>query len=765
MKEQCTIPMIALRGIVILPHTTVHFDISRTESIEAAKAALAGNRPLFAVTQLDKDNSQGMTPESLQRVGCLVRVQQIVRLPKNIVRVLAEGEARAELVDLVVRDGYYQAEVRSWQDKELDNEQEVAYCSALMEEVRNCHEAGMSMTPVAMRKLTHIKKTEKLIDVLAEQLPLAYEKRQRILDIEDLEERCRELLKILHSEAAIYRIRKELQEQLKSIVEKNQREYVLREQQKLIQKELGDRDSSDDIQEYRERLYNLHAPEEVAAKLSKEINRLESIPITSSESTVSRTYIETLLDYPWDKATEDNRDIMQAESVLNADHYGLDRIKERILDSLAVRNMIPEGESPILCLVGPPGTGKTSIARSVAAALNKKYVRISLGGVRDEAEIRGHRKTYVGAMPGRIATAIMKAGVNNPLMLLDEVDKLGNDYKGDPASALLEVLDAEQNCRFTDHYFEVPIDLSHILFLATANDISRIPKPLLDRMEIIEVSGYTENEKFHIAKEFLIKKQRKKHGLKAVQLQIRDKAIQSIIRGYTREAGVRELERQIAKLCRKADRIIATGEKLSLHVSERNLEQYLGIPKYEVQEWNLKPKVGEVTGLAWTSAGGNTLTIEVNLVPGTGKLEITGNLGDVMKESAKIATTYVRSKLKKQDFGKQDIHIHVPEGAVPKDGPSAGITLATAIYSAATGKRVKGDVAMTGELTLRGNVLPIGGLKEKLLAAKMHGIKEVVVPEQNRRTVSELDSEITEGLKIMYVSEMNEVLKQVICTG
>ena len=764
MKEQCTIPMVALRGIVILPHTTVHFDISRTESVEAVKAAMGGNQELFAVTQLDKDNSQGFGIESLQKVGCLVKVQQMVKLPKNIVRVLVEGVARAELFDFEERNGYLLAEVQEWKDRELVPEQEYAYCTSLIEEVRSCYDAGMNLTPLALRKLTRIREAGVLIDTLAEQLPLAYEKRQQILDIPDIENRCVAMLKILHSEAEIYQIRKELQEQLKTIVEKNQREYVLREQQKLIQEELGDRDAVSDIEEYREKLAKLQAPEEVEEKLKKEIKRLEGIPVTSSESTVARTYIETLLDYPWSQTTEDNRNIRQAEAVLNADHYGLDKIKERILDSLAVRNMVAEGDSPILCLVGPPGTGKTSIARSIATAVNKKYIRISLGGVRDEAEIRGHRKTYIGAMPGRIATAIMKAGVNNPLILLDEVDKLGNDYKGDPASALLEVLDSEQNCRFVDHYFEVPIDLSQILFVATANDAGQIPKPLLDRMEIIEVSGYTQNEKFHIAKEFLVSKQRKKHGLKASQLTISDKAIDRIIEEYTREAGVRELERQIAKLCRKADRVIAEGEKKSLRISERNLEEYLGTPKYEAEDWDVSSKIGEATGLAWTSVGGDTLTIEVNLVPGTGKLELTGNLGDVMKESAKIALTYVRSRLKKQEFEKQDIHIHVPEGAVPKDGPSAGITLATAIYSAATGKRVRGDIAMTGEVTLRGRVLPIGGLKEKLLAAKTHGIKEVLVPERNRRNVAELDSEITEGMLITYVSDMDTVLKRAIDT-
>lgn len=761
MKDRCIMPMVALRGMTILPHTTVHFDISRKESIEAVKMAMAANQNLFVITQLDKDNSQGIQLDSLQKVGCVVKVRQMIKIPKNVVRVLVEGEYRGELVRIDSNASYYEAELELWKDAELNKEQEEAYCSALLEAVSSCYDAGVKINPVVLRKLARIKQAGLLMDAIMEQLPFSYEKRQSVLNVEDIRERVTHVLELLQSEREIYQIRKELQEQTKEIVEKNQREYVLREQQKLIQEELGEKDTSD-IEEYRKKLAEIHAPEEVEAKLAKEIRRLESIPVTSSESTVSRNYIETLLEYPWNQSTEDNCNLEEAEAVLNRDHYGLEKVKERVLDFLAVRNMVSEGNSPIICLVGPPGTGKTSIARSIATAVNKEYVRISLGGIRDEAEIRGHRKTYVGAMPGRIATAMMKAGVKNPLMLLDEVDKLSSDYKGDPSSALLEVLDSEQNCKFVDHFFEVPIDLSQVMFLATANDASQIPKPLLDRMEIIEVSSYTQNEKYHIAKEFLVEKQRKKHGLKARQFQLEDAVIDAIIEGYTREAGVRNLERQIATLCRKADRVIAGGQRKTLKITTKNLQEYLGIPKYQKEDWDLLPKVGIVTGLAWTSVGGDTLSIEVNIMPGTGKLELTGNLGDVMKESAQIALSCVRSMENRDILKKQDIHIHVPEGAVPKDGPSAGITMTTAIYSAVTNQKVRGDIAMTGEVTLRGRVLPIGGLKEKLLAAKNHGIKEVLIPIQNKKDISELSEEILGGMQITYVSDMQEVLERAI---
>lgn len=759
--RQSNIPMVALRGMTILPHTTVHFDVSRSESIEAVKRAMAGNQYLYVVTQLDIDNSQGIQMEGLHKVGCIVKVRQMMRIPKNVVRVLVDGEYRGALLQVIEDSGYYQADVQLWEDEPLTEEENEAYCTSLLEAVRTCYEAGMRQNPTVLKKLSRVRQTDVLIDTLAEQMPISYEKRQEILEIADVRERVMYTLKLLKKEAEISQIRQELQAQLKETVEKNQRDYVLREQQKLIEEELGDGDTSD-IEEYKKALEKLQAPEEVTEKLAKEIRRLESIPVTSSESTVSRNYIETLLDYPWEKRTEDSQDLKRAEQILNRDHYGMEKIKERILDFLAVRKMVSEGDSPILCLVGPPGTGKTSIARSIADAVNRKYIRISLGGVRDEAEIRGHRKTYVGAMPGRIATAMTKAGVCNPLMLFDEVDKLSSDYKGDPSSALLEVLDSEQNCRFVDHFFEVPIDLSQVMFIATANDASQIPKPLLDRMELIEVSSYTENEKFHIAKEFLIEKQRKKHGLKAKQFQITDAALTEIIRGYTREAGVRSLERQIAALCRKADRVIADGERKSLHITEKNLKEYLGIPKFELESWDLQPQEGIATGLAWTSVGGDTLSIEVSLLPGSGKLELTGNLGDVMKESAQIAVSCVRAMTGKDILKKQDIHIHVPEGAVPKDGPSAGITITTAIYSAVTKQKVRGDIAMTGEVTLRGRVLPIGGLKEKLLAARNHGMNEVLVPSRNRKDVEELDREILGTMTVTYVSTMDEVLDRAI---
>lgn len=761
MKNRCMMPMVALRGMTLLPNNTAHFDISRKESIEAVKIAMATNQYLMVVTQLDKDNSKGLELDSLQPVGCIVKVRQMVKIPKNVVRVLVEGESRGKLCGIAFRDSFYEADVELWKDTELSKEQEEAYCTSLLEEIRNCYEAGMKINPVSLKKIAKIKQVAVMIDTLAEQLPISYEKRQQILNTEDLLERLTYTIKLLKSEAEVTIIRKELQEQIKGIVEKNQREYVLREQQKLIQEELGEKGTSE-IEEYWKSLEKLHAPEEVIEKLSKEIRRLESIPVTSSESTVVRNYVETLLEYPWSKKTEDCRDLKQAEMILNRDHYGMEKVKERVLDFLAVRNMVSEGNSPIICLVGPPGTGKTSIARSIATAVNKEYVRISLGGVRDEAEIRGHRKTYIGAMPGRIATAMMKSGVTNPLMLLDEVDKLSSDYKGDPSSALLEVLDAEQNCKFVDHFFEIPIDLSQVMFLATANDASMIPKPLLDRMEIIEVSSYTQNEKFHIAKEFLVEKQRKKHGLKAKQIQIEDAVLNEIIETYTREAGVRGLERQIATLCRKADWVIAGGERKSLRVTSKNMKDFLGIPKYQKEDWDLEPKVGIVTGLAWTSVGGDTLSVEVNIMPGSGKLELTGNLGDVMKESAQIAISCIRSMENKDFLKKQDIHIHVPEGATPKDGPSAGITMATAIYSAVTNQKVRGDIAMTGEVTLRGRVLPIGGLKEKLLAAKNHGMKEVLVPIQNKKDISELSDEILGTMQITYVTNMQEVLERAI---
>ena len=758
MKTNSIMPVVALRGMTILPNTTIHFDISRPESIEAVKIAMAGNQYLFVVTQLDQDNSHGISIDDVHSVGCVVKVRQMVKLSKSMIRVLADGIYRAEVKGLELNNRALMAELELWEERNLTEEENEAYSKSLMEAVRACYSAGMKIHPSTLQNLHKYDSVSVLMDNLAEKLPISYEKRQNILEIRDVLDRVKYMLAFLQNEAVVEKIRGELNAELKGVVEKNQREYVLREQQKLIQEELGEGTTSD-FDEYKQRTEALHAPEEVVTKLKKEIKRLEAIPITSSEAAVSRTYIETLLDYPWDRKTEDSKDIKEAEMILNRDHYGLTKVKDRVLDFLAVRGMVAEGDSPILCLVGPPGTGKTSIPRSIAIAIHKEYIRISLGGIRDEAEIRGHRRTYVGALPGRIASAMMKANVNNPLILFDEIDKMSNDYRGDPSSAMLEVLDAEQNCRFVDHYFEVPIDLSQVTFIATANDVSGIPKPLLDRLEIIEVSSYTENEKYHIAKDFLIDKQRKKHGLSARQFSITEDGIHAIIEGYTREAGVRSLERQIATLCRKADRMIVSGEKKSCKVTAKNLNSFLGITKYDSQDLDLEPKIGVTNGLAWTSVGGDTLQIEVSLLPGNGEIQLTGNLGDVMKESAQLAVTYVKSSLAKNLWKDKDIHIHVPEGAVPKDGPSAGITMTTAIYSAIRKQKVRGDLAMTGEVTLTGQVLPIGGLKEKLLAAKNHGIKVVLVPERNRKDVSELDAEITEGLEIHYVSKMEEVLK------
>lgn len=759
MNKKRKMPMITLQDMTIFPNTVVHIDVSRKQSFEAIKEAMMSDLHLFVVAKAEEKRDQDEPGDRLEKVGCAVKVRQMIRLnQKNLIRILVAGESRGELLAVEQKGTYLQAELEIWEDMALSDEQEEAYCSAVLEAVVNCYQAGMPMSQMAWQKITKEKRVGVLIDLLAENLPFSHEKKQQILAQQDLLQRILCMMRFIKSETEIGQIRRKLQEDLSQYVEKSQREYILREQKKMIEEELEEDDDSE-IEEYKEAVEGLQAPKEVEEKLYKEIQRLEAIPITSSESAVLRNYIETLLAYPWNKATTDNRDLQQAEKILNADHYGLWKVKERILDFLAVRNMVAEGDSPILCLVGPPGTGKTSVARSIARATNKEYVRISLGGIRDEAEIRGHRKTYVGAMPGRIAKAMERAGVRNPLMLLDEVDKLGNDYKGDPSSALLEVLDAEQNCRFTDHFFEVPIDLSQVLFVATANDVSNIPKPLLDRMEVIEISGYTQNEKLHIAKDFLIAKQRTRHGLKAKQFQVTDAALRQIITGYTREAGVRNLERQIATLCRKADRMIASGGGESLRVNERTLERYLGIPKYKEETWNLKPKEGMVNGLAWTSVGGDMLSVEVSLVAGSGKIELTGNLGDVMKESAKIAITCVRAKVQKNFLKNTDIHIHVPEGAVPKDGPSAGITISTAVYSAVTHKKVRGDLAMTGEVSLRGRVLPVGGLKEKLLAANTFGMREVLLPQQNDKDVSELDDEIIGTMKITYVKTMEDVLR------
>ena len=760
------IPAIALRGMTVLPSMIVHFDISREKSRKALEAAMQADQMIFLITQ-QNPNIADPGFGDLYRIGTVARIKNLAKLPQNIVRVMVEGLERAEMNDLNEEDEYLRAEIVTYpkaEQKKLSESASKAMTRALKDIFAGYCMENPKVGKELSRQLLDIRDLEKLVDQIAINLPLYYEDKQRLLEAVELEERYETLCVIIANELEIMRIKNQLQQKVKEQIDKNQKDYILREQLKVIQKELGEDSPINDADHYRELLAKLEASEEIKKKISKEIDRFKSLGANSAEASVSRGYIETLLDLPWDKMCRDNGDLKYAKKVLDEDHYGLEKVKERVLEFLAVRALTKKGDSPILCLVGPPGTGKTSIARSVARALDKKYVRISLGGVRDEAEIRGHRRTYIGAMPGRIASGMRTAGVKNPLMLLDEIDKVSSDYKGDTSSALLEVLDSEQNNKFRDHYVELPIDLSEVLFIATANDLHTVPRPLMDRMEIIEVGSYTENEKLHIAKEHLLKKQKEHHGIKDGQLTITNGALLKIISGYTKEAGVRQLERKIGEICRKAAREILEDKKETVKVKAGNLEEYLGREKYTIQKLNDKDEVGIVRGLAWTSVGGDTLQIEVNIMPGKGEFLLTGQLGDVMKESAQAGISYIRSVseqygIEEEFFKKHDIHIHIPEGAVPKDGPSAGITMATAMLSAITHTPVRADVAMTGEITLRGRVLPIGGLKEKLLAAKNAGMKTAVVPADNRPDVEELSHEITGGLKIIYAKTMMDVLK------
>ena len=760
------IPAIALRGMTVLPSMIVHFDISREKSRKALEAAMQADQMIFLITQ-QNPNIADPGFGDLYRIGTVARIKNLAKLPQNIVRVMVEGLERAEMNDLNEEEGYLRAEIVTYPEaehKKLSESAHVAMTRALKDIFAGYCMENPKVGKELSRQLLELNDLEKLVDQIAINLPLYYEDKQRLLEAVELEERYETLCVIIANELEIMRIKNQLQQKVKEQIDKNQKDYILREQLKVIQKELGEDSPINDADHYRELFAKLEASEEIKKKISKEIDRFKSLGSNSAEASVSRGYIETLLDLPWDKMCRDNSDLKYAKKVLDEDHYGLEKVKERVLEFLAVRALTKKGDSPILCLVGPPGTGKTSIARSVARALDKKYVRISLGGVRDEAEIRGHRRTYIGAMPGRIASGMRTAGVKNPLMLLDEIDKVSSDYKGDTSSALLEVLDSEQNSKFRDHYVELPIDLSEVLFIATANDLNTVPRPLLDRMEIIEVSSYTENEKLHIAKEHLLKKQKEHHGIKDSQLTITNGALLKIISGYTKEAGVRQLERKIGEICRKAARQILEDKKETVKVKAGNLGDYLGRERYTIQKLNDKDEVGIVRGLAWTSVGGDTLQIEVNIMPGKGEFLLTGQLGDVMKESAQAGISYIRSVSERYDieeefFKKHDIHIHIPEGAVPKDGPSAGITMATAMLSAITNTPVRADVAMTGEITLRGRVLPIGGLKEKLLAAKNAGMKTVVVPADNRPDVEELSEEIIGGLKVVYAKTMTDVLK------
>ena len=757
-------PAVALRGLTILPGMIAHFDISRERSLRAVEEAMEQDQKIYLVTQRNVD-SEDPTQEDLYQMGIVADIKQVVRLQNDVVRILVDGISRAALLGFTGNEKYLEAEI-CYCDSNADSLPEDLREAMLLGVREAFHRYAAVVGKISkelIRQIDQYEDLEKLIDYVTNNLPVSYELKQQVLEAEDINDRYQVIVSLLLSQVEVISIKNELQKKVKVRVDKHQKEYVLREQLGVIREELGENADSE-ADEYEKKLSELDAPDYVKEKTKKEIKRFRNMSSSSSESTVERGYIETVLELPWNKMSVDNKDLDHAAQVLDDDHYGLKDVKERILEFLAVRNLTSKGESPIICLVGPPGTGKTSIARSIASALEKKYVRISLGGVRDEAEIRGHRKTYIGAMPGRIVNGLRQAGVSNPLMLLDEIDKVSSDYKGDTSAALLEVLDSEQNCRFRDHYIEMPVDLSEVLFIATANEVSGIPKPLLDRMELIEVSSYTENEKFHIAKEHLIEKQKSKNGIKKEQLTITDSALKDIIRLYTREAGVRSLERTIGKLCRKAAREIFKDSEAALKVTKTNLKTYLGNPKYSPEKKNDHAEVGIVRGLAWTSVGGVTLEVEVNVLPGKGELVLTGKLGDVMKESAQAALSYVRSiseeyGIDAEFYTKHDIHIHIPEGAVPKDGPSAGITMATAMLSAITDRAVKADVAMTGEITLRGRVLPIGGLKEKLLAAKVIGIKTVCIPKDNEKDLEEISKEITDGMEIVPVERFSQVEK------
>lgn len=782
-KHELTLPVIALREMVILPHTVIHFDLSREISSRAVKQAMVMGGRLFLTAQ---KNAEVENPgaSDIYQMGTVAAVKQITKLPNNILRVLVEGAHRGRMIELCTENKRFleaRVEVLKENDNDCDSQSEMiladyAETEAMLRQVKEYFAIFAAHYPKlgksAVQRYTEMDNLGSLLDQITMNLPIACERKQQVLEAVNVKERYEILCELLVNEIEIAKIREELTGKIKSKVEKNQKEYLLKEQLRFIKEELGDEDSFSDADQFTKALEELDASEEVKEKIKKEISRFKKLSGSSSESAVERAYIEMLLELPWDHASEDNESIKRAEEILEKEHYGLEKVKERIIEFLAVRCLTKKGESPMICLVGPPGTGKTSIARSVAKALNKKYVRICLGGVRDEAEIRGHRKTYVGAMPGRIAAGLKQAGVKNPLMLLDEIDKVSNDHKGDTFSALLEVLDGEQNVRFRDHYVEIPLDLSEVLFIATANTTQTIPRPLLDRMEVIEVNSYTENEKFHIAKEHLLPKQMERNGITPSMLSIGDSAVKNIITYYTKEAGVRELERKLGEICRKAAREIleAREETVKLpkiKVTSANLEKYLGKKKYSLNKANKKPQVGIVRGLAWTKVGGDTLQIEVNMMPGKGDIDLTGQMGEVMKESAIIGMSYVRSISKQHNIGQEvfkenDFHLHIPEGAVPKDGPSAGITMATALFSAITGKPVRSDLAMTGEVTLRGRVLPIGGLKEKILAAKMAGIKEVLVPFENKKDIEEISEEIKDGLQITFVKDMKDVLERAL---
>ena len=764
--KKITMPAVALRGLTILPGMVQHFDVSREKSIRAIETAMMGNQKVYLVTQRHPEQETPAVAD-LYQMGTISRIKQLVKMPGGIIRVMVEGEKRAALLTLFEEGPYLEAEVEEapMQEEQLTDTVKEAMSRIVKEKLEEFGNANPKAVKDFIGSLLVITDLEQLLTQTANEFPWDFAVKQEMLECDYWSHLYDRIVYYLMRELEILMIKRDYQGKVKEHIDKNQRDYILREELKVIREELGDYSGTEDADGYMEQLEKLNVDKETKEKIKKEIQRFKGMPGGSQEANVLRTYIETVLEMPWKKVSRDNQDIIHAKEILEEDHYGLEKVKDRVLEFLAVRALTKKGTSPILCLVGPPGTGKTSIARSVARALGKKYVRISLGGIHDEAEIRGHRKTYVGAMPGRIADAMRQAGVSNPLMLLDEIDKVSADYRGDVSSALLEVLDGEQNVKFRDHYLEIPLDLSGVLFIATANDASTIPRPLLDRMEVIEVSSYTENEKFHIAKKYLIPKQLERNGLTEEMLSFSDKALEKIIHNYTREAGVRNLERRIGEICRKAAREFLEKKKKTVHITEGNLQKYLGKEKITFENANEEDEVGIVRGLAWTSVGGDTLQIEVNVMPGDGKLQMTGQMGDVMKESAQIALTYVRSVadrygVESRYFKEHDLHLHIPEGAVPKDGPSAGITMATAMLSAVTGKKVCASVAMTGEITLRGRVLPIGGLKEKTLAARMAHMKKVLVPDKNRPDMAEISKEITKGMEIVFVKTMDDVVRE-----
>ena len=764
--KKITMPAVALRGLTILPGMVQHFDISREKSIRAIETAMMGNQKVYLVTQRHPEQETPAVAD-LYQMGTISQIKQLVKMPGGIIRVMVEGEKRAALLTLFEEGPYLEAEVEEapMQEEQLTDTVKEAMSRIVKEKLEEFGNANPKAVKDFIGSLLVITDLEQLLTQTANEFPWDFAVKQEMLECDYWSHLYDRIVYYLMRELEILMIKRDYQGKVKEHIDKNQRDYILREELKVIREELGDDSGTEDADGYMEQLEKLNADKETKEKIKKEIQRFKGMPGGSQEANVLRTYIETVLEMPWKKVSRDNQDIVHAKEILEEDHYGLEKVKDRVLEFLAVRALTKKGTSPILCLVGPPGTGKTSIARSVARALGKKYVRISLGGIHDEAEIRGHRKTYVGAMPGRIADAMRQAGVANPLMLLDEIDKVSADYRGDVSSALLEVLDGEQNVKFRDHYLEIPLDLSGVLFIATANDASTIPRPLLDRMEVIEVSSYTENEKFHIAKKYLIPKQLERNGLTEEMLSFSDKALEKIIHNYTREAGVRNLERRIGEICRKAAREFLEKKKKTVHITEGNLQKYLGKEKITFENANEEDEIGIVRGLAWTSVGGDTLQIEVNVMPGDGKLQMTGQMGDVMKESAQIALTYVRSVadrygVESRYFKEHDLHLHIPEGAVPKDGPSAGITMATAMLSAVTGKKVCASVAMTGEITLRGRVLPIGGLKEKTLAARMAHMKKVLVPDKNRPDMAEISKEITKGMEIVFVKTMDDVVRE-----